>query len=130
VESAEPQGMAALQYLDTLYCDTVHGSGCSTLWSSPGQITVGVLYKGFDDSTLPAPWGKDRVIAQQCGQVLIDTADEIGKYFPNSQYTLPYVQIATWNVYEEGTEVETGINNCYSVVSFRQACVTITNSPC
>ena len=102
------------QYLDTLYCDTVHGSGCSGQWSSPGQITVGILYKGFDDT--PASWGKDRIIAQQCGQVLIDTANEMAQYFQNnSQYTLPYVQVATWNDYEEGTEVETGINNCYTV---------------
>ncbi len=102
------------QYLDTLYCDTVHGSGCSGQWSSSGQITVGILYKGFDDTH--ASWGKDRIIAQQCGQVLIDTANEMGQWFQNnSQYTLPYVQVATWNDYEEGTEVETGINNCYSV---------------
>lgn len=104
------------QYLDTLYCDTVHGSGCTGQWSGSGQITVGVLYKGFDDTK--ASWSQDKVIAQQCGQVLIDTAAEMAKYFANqNQYTLPYVQVATWNDYEEGTEAETGINNCYTVTN-------------
>src|SRR5581483_6756240 len=90
-------------YLDNFYTAAI---------AHPTQITVGGLWKGFDDNN--ASWSGNRVIAQQCGQVLLDTAKEIAKYF-NTTNQLPYVQIATWNDYEEGTEVETGIDNCYTV---------------
>jgi hypothetical protein len=77
------------------------------------KIAMGGLYKGFDDSN--ASWGSDRVIAQQCGQVLGFTAAAISTAGYSSSSQLQYAQIATWNDYEEATEVETGINNCLSV---------------
>ena len=55
------------------------------------------------------------MMAQQCGQVLLKTANEISKYFGGSNPQIPYVQIATWNDYEEGTAIEDGIDNCYTV---------------
>jgi hypothetical protein len=30
-------------------------------------------------------------------------------------FSLPYAYVATWNDYEEGTENETGVDNCYQV---------------
>ena len=81
--------------------------------SHPSQLTIGALWKGFDDNN--ASWGKNRVIAQQCGQVLLNTAKEISKYFGGSNPQIPYVQVVTWNDYEEGTAVEDGIDNCYTV---------------
>src|SRR5206468_2218588 len=77
------------------------------------QLAIGVLYKAFDDNN--ASWSGNRVIAQECGQVLMNTAGEISKYYGGSNPQLPYVQLATWNDYEEGTAVEGGIDNCYSV---------------
>ncbi len=54
------------------------------------------------------------MIAQQCGQVLAYSASVTNSSLPklNPPY---YVQTATWNDYEEGTEVETGIDNCWRV---------------
>jgi hypothetical protein len=92
-----------------VYLDNLYSSGLA----HPSQLTVGVIYKGFDDNN--ASWSGNRVMAQQCGQVLLKTASEIGKYFGGSNPQIPYVQIATWNDYEEGTSVEDGIDNCYSV---------------
>lgn len=91
------------------YLDTLYSAGLA----HPSQLTIGVLYKGFDDNN--ASWSGNRIIAQQCGQVLLKTANEIAKYFGGSNPQIPYVQIATWNDYEEGTAVETGIDNCYTV---------------
>jgi len=91
------------------YLDTLYGAGIA----HPAQLTIGALYKGFDDTN--ASWGKDRVIAQQCGQVLLKTANEISKYFGGPNPQIPYVQVVTWNDYEEGTAVEDGIDNCYTV---------------
>ncbi len=91
------------------YLDSLYSAGLS----HPSQLTVGALWKGFDDNS--ASWGGNRVIAQQCGQVLLKTANEISKYFGNSNPQIPYVQVVTWNDYEEGTDVENGIDNCYTV---------------
>lgn len=91
------------------YLDTLYSAGIA----HPSQITIGAIYKGFDDNN--AAWGGNRVIAQQCGQVLLKTASEISKYFGGTNPQLPYAQITTWNDYEEGTAVEDGIDNCYTV---------------
>jgi len=93
------------------YLDNFYSAGLTR----PTQLTIGALYKGFDDNN--ASWGKNRVIAQQCGQVLLKTANEISKYFGGSSPQIPYVQVITWNDYEEGTAVEDGIDNCYTVNS-------------
>jgi hypothetical protein len=91
------------------YLETLYGSGLT----HPSQLTIGALYKGFDDNA--ATWSGNRVVAQQCGQVLLKTANEISKYFGGSHPQIPYVQVITWNDYEEGTSVEDGIDNCYTV---------------
>ncbi|HWH61420.1 MAG TPA: hypothetical protein VN682_27610 [Terriglobales bacterium] len=91
------------------YLDTFYSAGLT----HPSQLTIGALWKGFDDNN--ASWGRNRVIAEQCGQVLLNTAKEISKYFGGSNPQLPYVQVVTWNDYEEGTAVEDGIDNCYTV---------------
>jgi hypothetical protein len=90
-------------YLDNFY---YQGS------QNPTKLTIGLLYAGFDDSNA-IPWGSDRVIAQQCGQVLLNTANEVTKgNFWGTTNQIPYMLISTWNDYEEGTEVEGGVDNC------------------
>ena len=91
-------------YLDAFYSNAlIHAS----------QLAIGALYKAFDDSN--ASWSGNRVVAQQCGQVLMNTAAEINKYYGGSGQQLPYVQLVTWNDYEEGTALESGVDNCYKV---------------
>jgi hypothetical protein len=91
-------------YLDSFYSNALN---------NPSQLAIGALYKAFDDSN--ASWSANRVVAQQCGQVLMDTASEIRKYYGSSGAQLPYVQLVTWNDYEEGTALEGGVDNCYAV---------------
>lgn len=91
------------------YLDTLYSAGLT----HPSQLTIGVIYKGFDDNN--ASWSNNRVVAQQCGQVWLKTANEISKYFGGSNPQIPYVQVATWNDYEEGTAIEDGIDNCYTI---------------
>src|SRR5205814_10199510 len=57
---------------------------------NPSQLAIGALYKAFDDNN--ASWSGNRVVAQQCGQVLMDTAKEINKYYGGSGAQIPYVQ--------------------------------------
>jgi hypothetical protein len=79
--------------------------------SSGGQV-VGAAYKGFNDSL--AAWGLHRIMGQQCGQTWLKTFSEINGFY-NATKSLPALQLVTWNDYEEGTEIESGINNCFSV---------------
>ncbi len=89
-------------YLDNFY---------ATSQSYPGMMVYAGTWKGFNDTA--ASWGQNRIMNQNCGQVWLQTFGEIGKYFTGTQ--AQGVQIVTWNDYEEGTEIETGVDNCVGV---------------
>jgi hypothetical protein len=74
--------------------------------------TVGASYKGFNDQL--ALWGSNRIMGQQCGQTWLQTFSKINGMY-NSGNQLEALQLVTWNDYEEGTEIESGIDNCVSV---------------
>jgi hypothetical protein len=80
---------------------------------APQRLAVGAAFKGFNDTL--ASWGTNRVIDQNCGQTWIQTFKEIGKFYSNGNQ-LAVLQIPTWNDYEEGTAIETGIDNCVFLV--------------
>ena len=83
--------------------------------SHTSEDAYGASYKGFDDSL--ASWGTGRVMSQQCGQTWLQTFAKINKMY-NSSSQLDALQLVTWNDYEEGTEVESGIANCLSVSGY------------
>jgi len=78
------------------------------------EQTVGASYKGFNDTL--ASWGSNRIMSQQCGQTWLQTFSEINSLY-NSGKQLAALQLVTWNDYEEATEIESGINNCFSVAA-------------
>lgn len=78
----------------------------------PQMLTYGSVYKGFNDTI--SSWSVDRHIAQNCGQTWLATFAEIGMFY-SSSHQLPAMQLVTWNDYEEGTALETGIDNCLSI---------------
>jgi hypothetical protein len=80
--------------------------------SFPNEQTVGATYKGFNDTL--ASWGSDRIMKQQCGQTWLQTFSQINSLY-NSGKPLDDLQLVTWNDYEEATEIESGIDNCFSV---------------
>jgi PKD repeat protein len=92
-----------LSAMDTFY---------TTGLAHPSLLTIGSAYKGFNDTL--ASWGSNRVMNQQCGQTWLATFAEISKYYSVSTQ-LPFLQLATWNDYEEGTEIESGIDNCVTI---------------
>jgi len=71
----------------------------------------GGAFKGFND--VQSSWGGNRMIDQQCGMTWIDSLTESNKYYTSS--AIPYIEIVTWNDYNEGTSIESGIDNCYTV---------------
>jgi hypothetical protein len=93
-----------LTYLDDFYTAAL---------SAPAQSAFGSVYKGFNDTL--ASWGTNRFMHQQCGKAWLASFAEIGKFYSSSNQ-LNALQLVTWNDYEEGTEVETGIDNCLSVL--------------
>lgn len=94
--------------------------------NSPGKEVWGSLYKGFDNRMQgfspaePDKWInplalESGVNALTCGTVWLDSAK-----VPASAYTgttPAFFQVATWNDYDEGTEIESGIDNCISSIA-------------
>lgn len=101
-ETEGPDDLMALKYLERFY----------TKAQSSGKIAMGSAYKGFNDAD--ASWGKGRRIDQQCGQTWL-TAFAEASHFYSASHPLPALIIPTWNDYEEGTEIETGIDNCVNI---------------
>jgi hypothetical protein len=92
-----------ISYLSSFY---------QTGMAHPSEHTAGAAYKGFNDTL--ASWGSKRIMKQQCGQTWLKTFAEINGLY-NSGKQLPFLQLVTWNDYEEGTEIESGIDNCFSL---------------
>jgi hypothetical protein len=79
---------------------------------APQLMAWGAGYKGFNDTL--ASWTLNRIVSQQCGQTWLQTFAKLNSYY-NSGTQLPLLQLVTWNDYEEGTELESGIDNCLRV---------------
>ncbi len=90
------------------YMGSFYDSGLS----HSNEQTVGASYKGFNDTL--ASWGSHRIMGQQCGATWLQTFDKANSLY-NSGKQLPYLQLVTWNDYEEGTEIESGIDDCFSL---------------
>jgi hypothetical protein len=82
----------------------------------PGSLFSGSFFKGFNDKY--ASWGSGRIVDQACGLTFVRSLAAVGSTLGSSASSdLPFLQVATWDDYEEGTEVETGIANCGSVAA-------------
>ncbi len=74
----------------------------------PNQIAVGTVWPGFDDTK--ASWSLNRHIDRRCGKTFQDTLQLFRQY--DVEHPMPFMMIATWNDYEEGTQIENGIAHC------------------
>jgi hypothetical protein len=75
----------------------------------PDQIAVGTVWPGFDDSK--ASWSLNRHMDRRCGKTFQDTLQLFRQYDVGNKQ-MPFMLIATWNDYEEGTQIENGISHC------------------
>ncbi|MGD0569193.1 MAG: hypothetical protein ABSA78_12370 [Candidatus Sulfotelmatobacter sp.] len=75
----------------------------------PDEVTVGGLWPGFNDTK--ASWSLNRHIDARCGKTFEDT---LRLFHENDEpsHPIPFVLIATWNDYEEGTAIEPGLPHC------------------
>jgi hypothetical protein len=77
--------------------------------SRSGKIVVGTIWPGFNDTK--ASWSLNRHMARRCGQTFEDTL-KIFHEFDDPERPMPFLLIATWNDYEEGTQIESGVSEC------------------
>ncbi len=75
----------------------------------PDKITVAGVWPGFNDTK--ASWSLNRHIDARCGKTFADTLRMFDEN-DDSSHPIPFVLIATWNDYEEGTAIERGISHC------------------
>ena len=107
-----PNGSEVDNFYTTAECSRPGGT-CA------GKLVFGIGKKGFDREDAPfQSIGLGHVTSQQCGQVWLKSFAEpslIGAF--NTTNQIPYMIAGTWDDYEEGTEIETGIDNCISAVT-------------
>jgi len=75
----------------------------------PDKLAIGAAWAGFDDSR--ASWGLGRRMSQRCGKTLDDTLS-LAQQYSSPDHPMPFLLIATWNDYEEGTAIERGVATC------------------
>ena len=116
---ADADGYYSWVIIDTSNPDDESLSVLSTFYSGmqalPNDLAYGTSYIGFNESL--APWVKSnpRIMNQHCGQTWLDTFAAVGAAGYSAGKQLQAIQIITWNDYEEGTEIETGISNCLTI---------------
>jgi hypothetical protein len=76
----------------------------------PGKIVVGTVWPGFNDTR--ASWSLNRHMDRRCGETFEDTLKMFHRY-DDPEHPMPFLLIATWNDYEEGTQIETGVSDCH-----------------
>jgi len=94
-----------LAYLDDFYTKALQ---------YPSKQTFGSAYPGFDNSLAAWASSPPKIVQRNCGQTWLASLAEAGKFY-SSANQLPSMQMVTWNDYEEGSELETGIDSCASV---------------
>ncbi len=103
-----PETVTATDLMGLKYLDSYD----STALLHPTMFSLSSAFKGFNDTL--AAWGTGRIIGQQCGQTWLQSLADAGKHYSSTNQLLG-IQLVTWNDYEEGSEIETGIDNCVSV---------------
>jgi len=102
--SNDPYGLI---YLDNFYTSSLR---------FPLLLPFGGSWKGFDNTNAPWAASPGTITPQECGSTWLQTLrrmSEANRYSITNQ--LPFLQVVTWNDYDEGTEVETGIDNCLTL---------------
>jgi hypothetical protein len=84
----------------------------------PSTITIGGAWSGFDDSKAPWSAASPHYLPQSCGDTWLDTFKIVNERY-NAQQQLPFLQLVTWNDYEEGSALEPGIASCTTIKAER-----------
>ena len=80
--------------------------------ADPDKLIWGAVFAGFDDRL--ASWGLDRVVQRNLGRTWLESFAAARRHF-GPDHELPNLQLVTWNDYDEGSEIESGIDNGVSI---------------
>jgi len=104
---------------------TGYDTWLTTASSTALPVALAGAFGKVDFSQAPFHIGDHKIIDAKCGKTFLTLMHEAASFFgPGHSRTLQALQIATWDDYDEGTEMETGIDNCVSSFS---ASLTGTN---
>ncbi len=94
---------------DDFYANTQNQTGAN----GHPALVMGGAFKGFDN-WMANWWAStdDKILSQECGQTWLATWSEMNQWYNATTNPLKYMMVETWDDYEEGTEIETGISNC------------------
>lgn len=73
------------------------------------KIVIAPIWLGFNDTL--ASWGLNRITPRNCGQTYLHTLADAAA----NVSSINFLELDTWNDYEEATEFESGIDNCVAV---------------
>ncbi len=84
--------------------------------SHASELPFGAGFKGFDDHD--ATWAPNpfRYMDQACGQTWLQSIATVNAHYSSSSQ-LDSLQLVTWNDYDEGTEIESGVDNCLGIAA-------------
>lgn len=93
-----------------------------TAQSNPGKNAWGAAFSGFND--VMAGWSPPggRLEDNECGRTWLKTLAAAAPFSP------AFMQAVTWSDYDEGTEIETGIDNCVSSVTAAMGTNALANT--
>lgn len=77
-------------------------------------IPISGAWKGFDDTLASWADGANHYVPQACGSTWLATFANANASFSAAKQ-LPFLQLITWNDYEEGSALEPGIETCSTV---------------
>ena len=81
-------------------------------------VALAGAFGKVDHAQSPFEVGDHLLIDAKCGKTFLSMMGEASKFFgPGHPRTLQALEITTWDDYDEGTEMETGIDNCVSSFS-------------
>jgi PKD repeat protein len=75
------------------------------------KLVIAPIWVGFNDTL--ASWGQNRITPRNCGQTYLQTVADAAA----NASVVNFLEVNTWNDYEEGTEFESGVDNCVAVTS-------------
>jgi hypothetical protein len=102
-------GAGAYSWLDSANSSSGYATNFYSVSNKyPTKKTLGSSWAAFDDRL--AAWSKNRVVDGRNGQLWLDTFAAIRAAY-SATHQLQFVQLVTWNDYEEGSDLEPGIDN-------------------
>jgi hypothetical protein len=82
----------------------------NTLSSTSPAVVLALGYGKVDHAQSPFDIGDHKIMDARCGRTLLDSMARPAQLLQSR--TQQAVELGTWDDYDEGTELETGIDNC------------------